>query len=68
MQAVKIEMNLTEMMKTLIEKIEQTQSADLSAAGLSITALSMSMTVTGYNNVDSIDIPDEALSASELLA
>ena len=59
MRAAKIEMNLTEIMQSLFKKIAQTQSMDLSATGLSITGLSLSMTITGYDTVDSIDIPEQ---------
>ena len=35
-------------------------------AGLSIDKVTVSMTFTGYDNVDKIDIPQEARDAEEL--
>ena len=65
MQPVKIEMNLTEMMQSIMDKLGQ---MDDSAVDMDITAFSLALTITDYNNVDEIIIPEEALSASELEA
>ena len=40
--------------------------AALAEAGLSIDKVTVSMTFTGYDNVDKIDIPQEARDAEEL--
>lgn len=63
MQPVKIEMNLTEMMKSIMDKLGQ---MDDLTVDMDITAFSLALTITDYNNVDEIIIPKEALSASEL--
>lgn len=60
MQAVKIELDLTEMMQGLMRNIAGMQGVDLTAMGLSFHNMVLSMTITGYNNVDSIEIPQEA--------
>ena len=66
MQPVKIEMNLTEMMKSIMDKLGQMD--DSAVVDMEITAFSLALTITDYNNVDEIIIPEEALSASELEA
>lgn len=71
MRAVKIEMNLTDIMSSLIQKVIEAQG-DAASAEMSIGEAIMSMTITGYDTVESVEIPDEvrqqAMDYNDLLA
>lgn len=57
---VKYDFDMTEMMSSMMENMGAAE------AGLSIDKVTVSMTFTGYDNVDKIDIPQEARDAEEL--
>lgn len=63
---VKYEMDMTQLMQNIMTKLlEGTEGIDMT---YEISNMFMSMTVTGYDNVDSIDIPEEARNAQDLTA
>ncbi len=57
---VKYDFDMTDMMSSMMENMGAAE------AGLSIDKVTVSMTFTGYDNVDKIDIPQEARDAEEL--
>ena len=62
---VKYEMDMTEVMKNLMGSVlSGVEGSD--ELGFDISKVFLSMTVTGYNNVEDFEIPQEALSAEEL--
>lgn len=71
MQTVKIEMNLTDIMSSVVQKVLEAQG-EAETAQMSISDVMMSMTITGYDTVESVEIPDEvrqqAMDYSDLLA
>ena len=57
---VKYDFDMTDMMSSMMENMGAAEE------GLSIEKVTVSMTFTGYDNVDKIDIPQEARDAEEL--
>lgn len=62
---VKYEMDMTTMMQNIMEKLSTT-TEDLGDITYNVSNVFVSMTVTGYDNVEAIDIPEEARNAQEL--
>lgn len=71
MRAVKIEMNLTNILSSVMQKMIEEQEEAMSAE-MSVNEFIMSMTITGYDTVESVEIPDEvrqqAMDYNDLLA
>lgn len=57
---VKYDFDMTDMMSAMMENMGAAE------AGISIDKVTVSMTFTGFDNVDKIDIPQEARDAEEL--
>lgn len=62
---VKYEMDMTAMMQNIMEKLS-TATQDLGEITYNVSNVFVSMTVTGYDNVEAIEIPEEARNAQEV--
>lgn len=62
---VKYEMDMTAMMQNIMEKLSTT-TQDLGEITYNVSNVFVSMTVTGYDNVEAIEIPEEARNAQEV--
>ena len=62
---VKYEMDMTTMMQTLMGKVLESMGASADEAGLTVDKVFMTMTLSDFNNVENIEIPEAAKNAQE---
>ncbi|MDO4541282.1 MAG: hypothetical protein Q4C00_00440 [Bacillota bacterium] len=64
---VKYEMDMAAMMQNIMDKLlSNMDTSEIGEMSYNISNMFISMTVTGYDNVEAIEIPEEARSAQEL--